>query len=67
MMPIRFGSATPAFDDARRRRPRCPCTPFDAQRAVVEVDELLAEAGGAADVRREDGDAAREQRLVRGC
>ena len=62
-MPTRFGSAMPL----RTRKSHAGLDvahAVDPQRAVVEVHEPLAEARRAAHVGREDGDAAREQRLV---
>ncbi len=64
MMPMRFGSAQARAHD-RVDAGLDVLDAVDAQRAVVEVDELLSEARRAAHVRREDRDAAREQRLVR--
>ena len=65
-MPMRSGSATPVADHVLDAGLDVAYAVV-AQRPVVQVDELLAEAGRAAHVGREDGDAVRQQRLVRGC
>ncbi len=62
-MPMRLGIGDAALHD-RVDAALDVLDAVDAQGAVVEVDEALAEARGAAHVRREDGDPAREQRLV---
>ena len=61
-MPSRAGSATPRATRARVVA-SMSLHAVHPQRAVVEVDEALAEAGRAADVRREHADAARDQGL----